>query len=117
MSHRELVDVRRGEGQDPQSRVRLPSDEIAAFCRRNHIRKLSLFGSVLREDFRPDSDVDILAEFESGHVPGFLGLARMERELSQILGGPKVDIRTLEDLSRYFRQEVLKTARVQYAQG
>ena len=78
---------------------------------------LSLFGSVLREDFRPDSDVDVLVEFEDGHAPGLLGIARMERELSEILGGRKIDLRTPEDLSRYFRQDVLAAAEVQYAQG
>jgi predicted nucleotidyltransferase len=79
--------------------------------------KLSLFGSVLREDFRPDSDVDVLVEFEEGHTPGFFGLARMEEELSKLLGGRKVDLRTPQDLSRYFREEVLASAAVQYARG
>ncbi len=75
-----------------------------------------MFGSVLRSDFQPDSDVDILVEFVPGHVPGLLGIARMERELSALLGGRKVDLRTPEDLSRYFRQQVLDEAEVQYAQ-
>lgn len=92
-----------------------PKDKLAEFCRRNHILKLSLFGSVLREDFRPDSDVDVLVEFEEGYVPGFFGLARMERELSDLLGGRKVDLRTPQDLSRYFREEVLASAALQYA--
>ncbi len=94
-----------------------PRHQLAEFCRRHQIQTLSLFGSVLREDFRPDSDIDVLVEFEDGHVPGLLGIARMERELSEILGGRKVDLRTPEDLSRYFRQEVLAKAEVQYAQG
>jgi predicted nucleotidyltransferase len=98
-------------------RINLPQDRVAEFCRRYHIRRLSLFGSVLREDFRPDSDVDMLVEFEPGHEPGFFGLARMERELSELLGGRKVDLRTPEDLSRYFRDEVLAEAEVRYAQG
>lgn len=98
-------------------RINLPQDRVAEFCRRYHIRRLSLFGSVLREDFRPDSDVDMLVEFEPGHEPGFFGLARMERELSGLLGGRKVDLRTPEDLSRYFRDEVLAEAEVRYAQG
>ena len=98
-------------------RINLPQDRVAEFCRRYHIRRLSLFGSVLREDFRPDSDVDMLVEFEPGHEPGFFGLARMERELSELLGGRKVDLRTPEDLSRYFRDEVLARAEVRYAQG
>ena len=97
-------------------RIFIPKDKIADFCRRHHIRRLSVFGSALRDDFREDSDVDILVEFEPGHVPGLLKLARMERELSQLLGGRKVDLRTPDDLSRYFRAEVLKEAEVQYAQ-
>lgn len=95
----------------------IPSDKVTDFCRRNRIRKLALFGSVLREDFRPDSDVDILVEFEAGHAPGFFRLAAMERELSQLLGGRKVDMRTPQDLSPYFRDEVVATAEVQYAEG
>jgi len=78
---------------------------------------LALFGSALREDFSEESDVDMLVEFEPGHTPGLLGMARLERELSHILGGRKVDLRTPEDLSRYFRDEVLRKAEVQYAQG
>jgi predicted nucleotidyltransferase len=96
--------------------IDLPQDEIAGFCHRHHIRRLSLFGSVLREDFRPDSDLDVLVEFEPGQEPGFFGLVRMERELSELLGGRKADLRTPEDLSRYFREEVLAEAEVQYAQ-
>jgi predicted nucleotidyltransferase len=88
--------------------------KIAEFCRKNHVRRLALFGSVLRDDFRPDSDVDVLVEFEPGHVPGLLRLAGMERELSELFGGRRVDLRTPADLSRYFRDEVLSTARVQY---
>jgi len=98
-------------------RIDFPQDRVAEFCRRYHIRRLSLFGSVLREDFRPDSDVDVLVEFESSYEPGFFGLARMERELSELLEGRKVDLRTPEDLSRYFRDEVLAVAEVRYAQG
>jgi predicted nucleotidyltransferase len=97
--------------------IALPQDEIAEFCRRHHICKLSLFGSVLRGDFCSDSDVDLLVEFEPGREPGFFGLARMERELTGLLGGRKVDLRTPEGLSRYFRDEVLAEAEVQYAQG
>lgn len=100
-----------------ETRIRIPRKRIAEFCRRNHIRKLALFGSVLRPDFGPESDIDILIEFEPGHVPGLFGLARMERELSQIFGGRKVDLHTPEDISRYFRAEVLKEAEVQYEQG
>jgi len=91
-------------------------DRIVGFCRTHHVRRLALYGSVLRDDFGPESDVDVLVEFEPGHVPGFFGLARMERELSEAFGGRKVDLRTAEDLSRYFRDDVLATAEVQYAE-
>ena len=96
--------------------LKIPRDEIAEFCLRNHIRRLAVFGSALREDFTPESDVDVLVEFDSGHIPGFIKLAGMEIELSGILGH-KVDMRTPEDLSPYFRQEVVKSAEIQYAQG
>lgn len=96
--------------------VDIPKDKIADFCRRNYIHKLSLFGSILQNDFRPDSDIDILVEFEPGHVPGFLQLARLERGLSELLGNRKVDLRTLQELSRYFRDEVAAAAEVQYAE-
>ncbi|HEX8275383.1 MAG TPA: nucleotidyltransferase family protein [Longimicrobiaceae bacterium] len=94
--------------------IPVDQDRIAEFCRKNHVRRLALFGSVLRDDFRPDSDVDVLVEFEPGHVPGLLRLAGMEHELSEMFGGRRVDLRTPADLSRYFRDEVLSTARVQY---
>ncbi len=96
--------------------IDLPKEKIAEFCRTHHIRRLAVFGSALRADFRPDSDIDILVEFEPGHIPGLFGMARLERELSALLGGRKVDLRTPEDLSRYFRQEVMKEAEVQYVQ-
>lgn len=98
-------------------RFPLPGKRIAEFCKRNHIRKLSLFGSVLRGDSRPESDMDVLVEFEPGHVPGYIRLAGMELELSEIVGGRKVDINTPQCLSRYFRDEVLAEAEVQYVQG
>ena len=94
----------------------LDKEKTTDFCRRNHIRKLSLFGSVLRDDFGPESDIDVLVEFEAGHVPGFFRLFDMEEELSSLLGGRKVDLRTPEDLSRYFRDEVLAQSWVQYGQ-
>ena len=97
--------------------IHIPADKIAEFCKRNRIRKLSLFGSVLRPDFRPDSDIDLLVEFRAGAAPSLLDLARMERELSAVLGGRKVDMRTPKELSRYFRDEVLSTASVQYAEA
>jgi hypothetical protein len=87
---------------------------IAAFCRRNGIRKLSLFGSVLTERFSDTSDIDLLAEFEPECKVGYVRMAAMERELSDLFGR-KVDLRTPEELSRYFREEVVKAALVQYA--
>ena len=96
--------------------LKIPRDKIAEFCLRNHIRRLAVFGSALRKDFRPDSDVDVLVEFDAGHVPGLIKLAGMEIELGRIIGH-KVDMRTPEDLSPYFRQEVVDSAEIQYAQG
>ena len=87
----------------------IPKEKIEFFCRKHHIRKLSLFGSVLREDFGPDSDVDVLVEFEPGQTVGLLRLAGMEIELSGVLKR-KVDLRTPAELSRYFRQQVLDSA-------
>lgn len=95
-------------------RVPVPTESIAEFCRRHHIRRLAFFGSVLREDFGPESDIDVLVEFEPEHVPGLLRLAGMEIELSDLLGGRKVDLRTAEDLSRYFRKEVVESAATVY---
>ena len=93
-----------------------PDDnELAALCLRRHIRKLSLFGSVGSGSSRPDSDVDLLVEFEAGQEPGLIELSRIELELAELLGGRKVDLRTASDLSRYFREEVRRTALVQYA--
>lgn len=94
--------------------IEIPRGRIAAFCQRNGIRRLSLFGSILREDFKLDSDIDFLVEFEPGRVPSLLGMAGLEIELSEMLGR-RVDLRTLEDLSRYFRDEVLERAVPQYA--
>jgi len=99
----------------PLHKIQISKDLIAEFCRRHHIRRLSFFGSVLREDFRTDSDVDVLVEFEPGREVGLFRLAAMERELSQLLGGRKADIRTPEELSRYFRKNVMSMAEVQYA--
>ncbi|MBN1443551.1 MAG: nucleotidyltransferase family protein [Planctomycetes bacterium] len=90
---------------------------LEAFCRGHGIRRLAVFGSALRDDFRPDSDVDVLVEFEADRIPGLLGMARLERELSPLFGGRKVDLRTPEDLSRYFRRRVVEEAEVQYARG
>ncbi len=87
---------------------------IAEFCRRHHVKRLALFGSVLGEGFGPDSDVDVLVEFEKGHVPGLIRLAGVEAELADLMRGHKVDLRTPQDLSRYFRQDVLERAEVVY---
>ncbi len=89
---------------------------LAALCRRHHIRRLALFGSVLKGTAQPDSDVDLLVEFDPGEEPGLLGLARIEAELSALIGGTRrVDLRTADDLSRFFRDEVINSALVQYA--
>jgi predicted nucleotidyltransferase len=96
--------------------IDLSNEKVADFCRRNHIRKLSVFGSYLREEFRENSDIDILVEFSPDHIPGLIRLAGMENELSSILGF-KTDMRTAEDLSRYFRLDVLESAEVKYAEG
>lgn len=101
----------------PRERLPLSDAEIRAFCQKQHIRRLALFGSVLRDDFGPSSDIDMLVEFEPGHVPGLLRLAAMERELSAMIGGRRIDMRTPRDLSRYFRADVIAQAVVQYAQG
>jgi len=105
-----------GENMDGRVKIAVPKGQIAEFCRRHHIRKLALFGSVLREDFRPDSDIDVLVEFEPDHIPGLIRFAGMELELSDMLGGRKVDLNTPKFLSPYFRDEVLKEAEVQYVQ-
>ncbi len=94
-------------------RIDVAKDKIAEFCLRHRIRKLALFGSVLREDFGPDSDVDVLVEFEQGHPVGLIRLAGIERELSELLGHP-VDVNTPGFISPYFREEVLREAAVQY---
>ena len=96
-----------------RARINVPQHEIAAFCRRHHIRRLSLFGSVLRDDFAPESDVDVLVEFEAGTRVGLLRLAGIEIELSELLGR-KADLNTQGFLSPYYRDEVLTEAEVQY---
>jgi predicted nucleotidyltransferase len=93
----------------------IPDNFIKDFCRKHHIKKLSVFGSYLREDFGPESDIDFLVEFDPEHIPGLLEIAGMEIELSEMLGR-KVDLRTAQDLSRYFRDEVVAQAEVQYAE-
>jgi hypothetical protein len=92
--------------------IEIPKQELVAFCRRNHVRRLSLFGSILRDDFGPDSDVDVLVEFKEGHVPGLRFFA-LQRELSELLGRP-VDLHTPSFLSPDFRSEILAEAEIQY---
>ena len=98
-----------------KAKINLPANKIAEFCKKNHIAKLSLFGSALRDNLQADSDIDFLVEFEPGKVPGLISYCRMERELSMILDNRKVDLRTPQELSKYFREEVLAQAEVQYA--
>ena len=97
------------------ARLSVSKSDLASFCHRHGIRRLAIFGSALRVDFGPESDIDVLVEFVPGRVPGLLGVAGMEIELSPLFGGRRVELRTPEDLSRHFRQEVLDTAEVQYA--
>ena len=94
--------------------ISIPRERIAAFCREHGIRRLAIFGSALRDDLRPDSDVDMLVEFDPALTPTLFDIAGMEQELSGLLGGRKVDLRTPEDLSRYFRGQVVSEAVVQY---
>lgn len=97
-----------------RSRIPVPSEKIAELCKQYHIRRLALFGSVLREDFRPDSDIDILVEFEPGHTPGF-AFIDIQDKLSDLFGRT-IDLNTPQDLSRYFRDRVLAEAEVYYDQ-
>ncbi|RJR42092.1 MAG: nucleotidyltransferase [Deltaproteobacteria bacterium] len=94
------------------AKIKIPKDSLTEFCRRHRIRKLSFFGSVLRDDFRLDSDIDVLVEFEPGYVPG-LAFFGMEEELAAILGR-KVELHTPQFLSKYFRDQVITEAEVQY---
>lgn len=96
------------------ARIEIDRAALAAFCARHGIRKLSLFGSVLRDDFRPDSDVDVLVEFDPDRVPGFIGLHEAEAELSEILGGRRVDLVTERFLNRRIRDAVLRSAEPAY---
>ena len=95
--------------------IRIPKNELIDFCKKNHIKKLAFFGSILSRDFNPESDIDILVEFEEQHIPGLFDLVRMEEELSTFFLGQRVDLRTPNDLSRYFRAKILHDAEVLYA--
>ena len=92
---------------------KIPKRKLIEFCEANHIRKLSIFGSAIRDQLGPDSDIDLLVEFEEGRTPGLFSIVRMEMELGAVLGR-KVDLRTPQDLSQYFRDEVARSARLQY---
>lgn len=97
--------------------LNIDSPDLAALCRQHRIRRLALFGSQLKGTARPDSDVDLLVEFFPDARPTLLDMAQIEIELSQAMGGRKVDLRTPQDLSQYFRDEVVRTAQVQYVAG
>lgn len=99
------------------AKLPIDRDVLATFCRRYKIRKLSLFGSTLKGTNRPDNDVDLLVEFEPDATPSLLTMAEIELELSPFLGGRKVDLRTAGDLSRHFRDDVVRTAELQYDAG
>jgi hypothetical protein len=96
-------------------RIPVPHDAVADFCRRHGVRRLAFFGSVTRDDFTPESDVDVLVEFEPGRVPGLITFAGYQIELSEILGR-KVDMHTPAGISRYFREEVLAAAKDEYVE-
>jgi predicted nucleotidyltransferase len=97
--------------------ISIPKEALALFCRERGIRRLAVYGSALGDDFRADSDIDLLVEFEPDRIPTLFDIAGMEQDLSELLGGRKVDLRTPDDLSRYFREQVLAEAEVQYAAG
>ena len=99
-----------------EPRIKIPKKKLAEFCQQNHIRKLSLFGSVLRESFGPESDIDVLVEFDPDHIPGY-ALIRMQDELSELFGGRPVDLVTVKFLNRRIRHQVESEAIVQYVQN
>ena len=94
--------------------VNFPHDAIAEFCRRNGVSRLSLFGSILRDDFRPDSDVDVLVEFLPDRTPTLFSIARIEADLCDLIGR-KIDLKTPRELSRYFRDKVIAQAKLLHA--
>ena len=98
-------------------KIPIPQDKIQDFCESHHVKQLAFFGSVLTDDFKPESDIDILVDFQVGHTPSFLKLAKMEKELTTIFDGKTIDLRTPKELSRFFRDDVLNTAWVQYEQS
>jgi uncharacterized protein len=94
--------------------ITIPQEEIAQFCQKYHIRRLSFFGSVLSDDFRADSDIDVLVEFEPGHSAGLMKMTRMQDEFSSLLGGHKIDLVTEGFLNHRIRSQILASAQVQY---
>lgn len=94
--------------------LNIDAGTVARFCESHHIRRLALFGSQLKGTARAESDVDLLVEFDPAHIPSLFDIAGMEIEMSELLGGKKIDLRTPEDLSKYFRDEVVRTAQIQY---
>ena len=102
------------EGRELNPQISIYEEGLASFCRARGIRRLAVFGSALRLEFGPESDIDVLVEFEEGRTPGLLGISRLERELSPLFGKRKIDLRTPEDLSLYFRGKVMEEAEVQY---
>ena len=94
----------------------IDKEQLGEFCRKNQIARLSLFGSILTDRFSEKSDIDVLVQFDPDHVPGYFDMARMESQLSEMFGR-KVDLRTPEELSRYFRDDVVASARLQYERG
>jgi predicted nucleotidyltransferase len=97
-------------------KVSIPKHELAQFCKNNKIYKLSLFGSAVRGELNPDSDIDFLVEFKQGYAPSFFELYRLETELTEIFNGRKIDLRTPADLSKYFRDEVVSGSEVLYSE-
>jgi len=95
--------------------IKIPHERLASFCRKHGIKRLSVFGSALGNSFGPESDIDLLVEFEPDRIPTLFDIVEMEEELSELFGGRKVDLRTPEDLSPYFRDRVIEQAEVQYA--
>ena len=96
--------------------IKIPQNKLRDFCKKYHIRRLALFGSVLRADFSSGSDIDVLVEFEPGKEPGFIRLGEIESELSELLGGRRIDLVTKRALNPYLREKILKEAKVQYAE-
>ncbi len=105
------------EGNVMNPTITISRERIALFCQEHGITRLAVFGSALRESFGPDSDIDLLVEFEPTRIPTLFDIAGMEQDLSLLFGGRRVDLRTPEDLSRYFRDQVIQEAEVQYAAG